>query len=910
MISTNFLIKKFTTPPFTILIVKNLIKVLFLSLISFSTLASKDRLNLSKSNSIRQDTSIIGKGYVMQIWDNSNGLPQNAIYALEKDNSGFLWMATEEGLVRLDGTFPKVFDQEGYPEMLEHTYYSFFKTQSGIWAAANKSIALLDKNIIQVIDCSQITEDNWIMGISENEEGDLLIGTQKGKIHVWKNDTFSPLDFWNNQSLRDIQSIFKIYKNKMLVGTSQGLYEIDLKLKRSNLVSSKRFSVSKIFGNPSAIYISSPESGIFKLGENYELEKILSYEDYKDINPISLTLDSENRIWAGSLEMGLILVENGKVIRFSYPELKNYAIRKIIKEKDNLYLGTLGRGLALVKPSKVSQVNFEMLEEKNIKAIYQAVDSSIWVGTRSDGLYRIKSGNILSINVKGGLLQNGIITIGGREDKIFVGSTSGVSVIDLKSGKVSNTITHDDGLKSDYVYAVFKDSKNWLWILSRYGGMHYLDEKDILHKVDLPEKFANTNFVSILELKNKEILIGSMNQGIFRIEDGVYIENQTLPLTPGENIVYCIYEDKHEDLWLGTHGGMLLYANSKFKALKKSQGLKSQSVFSITDDQSEGIWISNNFGVQYIPNSELKRFKENTEKDFFISSILYNKNLGMPNSEANGLIFPAALKDLSGKIWIPTVEGIGIVDPSAISTIDQKTSNFQWDDLFVGNLKIPFGNKIEIPPGENTFRISFANIDFENPSQYSLFYRIEGKNAEWLPIKDQRQLIFNGLKKGKYNLEVKVLRYGILDAVHSLPIIINAYFFETVTFKVFLTVCLILLLYFLTKFYLNIKMKNDLEKLVNQKTAELSNANEKLKSALTEIESQNSTLKEISWNQSHLVRAPLTKAMGINQLLINYIKYTNIGKSREQLESELMETLKQLDQIVRDTHFKSENLKK
>ena len=65
----------------------------------------------------------------MESWDNTKGLPQNTIFAMDRDNFGFLWTATEEGLVRFDGKTLKVFSQESYPEMLEQTYYTFFKTK-------------------------------------------------------------------------------------------------------------------------------------------------------------------------------------------------------------------------------------------------------------------------------------------------------------------------------------------------------------------------------------------------------------------------------------------------------------------------------------------------------------------------------------------------------------------------------------------------------------------------------------------------------------------------------------------------------------------------------------------------------------------------------------------------------------
>ncbi|WP_332914636.1 triple tyrosine motif-containing protein [Algoriphagus boritolerans] len=82
------------------------------------------------------------------------------------------------------------------------------------------------------------------------------------------------------------------------------------------------------------------------------------------------------------------------------------------------------------------------------------------------------------------------------------------------------------------------------------------------------------------------------------------------------------------------------------------------------------------------------------------------------------------------------------------------------------------------------FQVSFSLIDFENPSQYSLYYRIGTDTDSWLPIRDQRQLTFNGLKPGKYNLEVRILRYGKLDQVKSLPIEVSASLTETTPFKI------------------------------------------------------------------------------------------------------------------------------
>ncbi|GAB3225999.1 hypothetical protein J0A67_08000 [Algoriphagus aestuariicola] len=882
----------------------------FFALLQLLILILGVQVALAQKDTFVPDSSGIAKDYVMEFWDNTMGLPQNAVFALEKDNSGYLWIATEEGLVRFDGGFPKVFDQENYPEMLEQTYYAFFKTPAGIWASSDRSIALLEKNIKKVIDCSEITEKTWIRSIVENGEGGLLIGNQKGQIHSWTDGVFSLLDFWKPSVKLEILGFFSLENSKLLVGTNRGLYELDLKSKQANLVSSIDFSAQKIFGTVGSIHVYSPDSGIFRLKEDYSLEQLLTYEQSKGINPSSLVLDSEGKIWAGSLEKGLILVENGIPRHLDYPELKTYSVRKIIKEDENLYLGTMGKGLALLKPARVKQLNSAVLKQKNIKAIFQASDSSVWIGTKSTGLYRVKSETTSSLTTAEGLLQNTVTTIGSSKGKIYSGSVAGITVIDMDSGKVIGKITQEDGLTSNYVYAVYEDSRDWLWILTRYGGIHYLDENGILRKVSLPETFSNTNFVSILELKDGQIAVGSMNGGLFRISSkGEFLQNQVLPLTPGEDVIYSIYEDEGEDLWFATHGGIVLLKDGEFKTLKKRNGLKSRSVYSITPDRSGGVWTSNNFGVQYFSKDELERFKSSAVKDFFIAGTLYDKGQGMPNSEANGLIFPAAIRDFSGKVWIPTVEGVGVIQPFTISENNLAQSGFVWDELQLGDQKIPIGERVVIPEGVRMFQVSFSLIDFENQAQYSLFYKIDNKKDLWQPIKGQRQLIFNGLKPGSYNLEVKILRNGKLEQHASLPIVVSASVTETTAFKVSFIVVLILLTIFFVKYYFNIKLKKKLEAMVSQRTSELRSTNEQLRDALGEIENQNSVLMDIAWNQSHLVRAPLTKAMGINQLLIKYPHYTEVGKSKEELEIELLETLKKLDQIVKETHAKSENLK-
>ncbi len=72
------------------------------------------------------------------------------------------------------------------------------------------------------------------------------------------------------------------------------------------------------------------------------------------------------------------------------------------------------------------------------------------------------------------------------------------------------------------------------------------------------------------------------------------------------------------------------------------------------------------------------------------------------------------------------------------------------------------------------------------------------------------------------------------------------------------------------------------------------------------IEIQNRTLKEISWIQSHVVRAPLARLMGLVNLLEN--EYFNSNPELIGFLSHIKNSSFELDTIIRDISKKSESI--
>lgn len=72
-----------------------------------------------------------------------------------------------------------------------------------------------------------------------------------------------------------------------------------------------------------------------------------------------------------------------------------------------------------------------------------------------------------------------------------------------------------------------------------------------------------------------------------------------------------------------------------------------------------------------------------------------------------------------------------------------------------------------------------------------------------------------------------------------------------------------------------------------------------LESLLKDLENQNNVLKDVAWVQSHELRGPLSKILGMVDVVKNYENFDSIGMDKDQLLDEIDSSAKNLDRIIR-----------
>jgi ligand-binding sensor domain-containing protein len=129
--------------------------------------------DLSPEKPIRQ--------YARTIWEASAGLPQNSVQALLQTRDGYVWLGTEEGLVRFDGERFEVFNRSTTPELPGRDVKALFEAKDGsLWIGIVGGVARLKDGRFTGYTLATGLAHDWILAVTTDRAGRVWLGTSGG----------------------------------------------------------------------------------------------------------------------------------------------------------------------------------------------------------------------------------------------------------------------------------------------------------------------------------------------------------------------------------------------------------------------------------------------------------------------------------------------------------------------------------------------------------------------------------------------------------------------------------------------------------------------------------------------------------------------------------------------------------
>jgi ligand-binding sensor domain-containing protein/two-component sensor histidine kinase len=747
-------------------------------------------------------TNSIGR-YSVRIWQSDDGLPHNSVWAITQGAHGYLWVGTQQGLVRFDGLRFVGLDEAAPPELKRGWITALCVTpDESLWIGCEGyGVARMKGGTFTHFGEAEGLPSLHISALVPSHDGSVWIGTEGGitRYKDGKLTTFTDKSGLGNNS---VKAICEDHEGKIRVATSRGLSSIN----GDGNISTINFGTNAVpntlkgvcedaEGN---IWVSSNE-GVTRHSDTgrsfYSQNKGLP-----DRKSTALYHDRSDRVWVGTYS-GLACLVNGEVVAKPMNEAGFGDLVYTIYEdrEENLWVGARD-GLYRLTPARFTTYTAqEGLSCNNAMSVMEDRHGAIWIATWGGGLDEMKDGKIRVYGITNSLTHDSVLSLHeGRDGGIWVGMDFDGGVNLLKEER-TNSFPRN-GAIGQVVHALYEDRDGSLWIGTKFGLNILKGGKLTTYTT---AKGLAGNVVMVIYKNNKGRFWLGTDGGLSEWNRGKFKNFTTHDGLPN-NSVNTIHEDSEHALWIGTKGGLSRFKDGKFTSYTSKQGLFSDEIYEVLEDDFGNFWMSCRAGIFRVNKKDFEAVDRGALKS--VTSTVFGKADGLVSVQCNGVAKPAGWKSKDGRLWFPTIRGVVAVD-SRIKMNDQPPPIRIEEVIADGKVqKLTSGSSgqnptefvpIKIAPGRGELEIHYAALSLQAPEKNRFEYMLANVDPNWMDAKTRREAFYNNLDPGSYRFYVRGCNNdGVWnEAGIVLPIVLLPHFWQTWWFKLMIPLAVGLLLF-------------------------------------------------------------------------------------------------------------------
>lgn len=696
--------------------------------------------------------------YVHDVWQAKDGLPQNAVQAIVQTRDGYLWLGTQAGLARFDGVRFVVFDKSNTAAMRSDNVRALLEDrEGGLWIGTyGGGLLRLKDGRFEPWTAREGLDHDVIYTLYQDRQGEIWIGTGGGGLYRLRNGRFTALTTKDGLSDNRAYAICEDREGSLWVATyGGGLNRLrDGRFtrygKREGLASD---ILSALYedrrGN---LWVGTYGGGLaVRRGERFVT--YTTRDGLPDDSVFSLLEDRDGSLWIGTYNGGLARLADGEFSTYREKDglSSDYLLWRIFEDREgSLWVGTAGGGLNRFRDGAFATYGTpEGLSGNVAWSVHEGKAGEIWVGTEGAGANRLQGGKVTVFRKANGLPSDAVDGVYvDRQGSVWF-ATWGAGIARLANG-VFTTYTTRDGLPSLMTMGFFEDRAGRLWV-NAYGGGFVRFESDgrlvPMAAPGAPAAWANRTF----EDRQGSLWIGTNGSGLYRLRDGqwtIFSEKDGL----GSGVVLGLYEDPSGSLWIGTRGGGLSrLRDGKLTTYTSRDGLPSDTIGDIVDDLLGYLWMSSPKGVVRVSRKELDAFVPGSKPPLGLR--LFDVSDGMRDSQCNAGAQPSAWRSRDGRIWFPTVKGVGVVDPSDLKP-NPVAPAVRIEEVVADGRPLSTETALALPAGTQRVEFRYTALSLRNPDRVRFRQMLVGFDRGWVDAGTRRTSSYTNLPAGDHELRI------------------------------------------------------------------------------------------------------------------------------------------------------------
>lgn len=682
---------------------------------------------------------------------------QVKINTLFKNNQGYLYAGTDNGLYKFDGIkYTRInFNNAEFND----TVTAIFQDRGNkMWIGFRSGrIANVINNKLQYFNPEEGTPQKKITSFLQDSEGNLWFSTQGEGVYCLKQKRLYLVNADDGLSDNNVSKIILADNDEILAGTDQGI----------NICT-------------------------FKNGKK-TISVIGTQEGLPDYIVTEIIKAGKNAFWIGLQDKGFCLYDrsNNKItIPKAAEEWKPGQINAMLQAQDILWIATQNNGFYKYTPhtNSLSKVP-ESEVGNNINALLEDNQGNLWLSSAGIGLVRSPGESLKLIPIPGSPPFEHIHTIlCDRNGNIWLTNKANELIkFSAKNGSSSEQKLHLNGIteKTD-ITSLFEDLYGNIWVGSMGKGIYIVNPKTFKYRV-LTENnlFINSSILSINGKENTVFcssLSGAMvvellpeNKDIFNSYRFTNYDNKST----GTNYIYSIFKDSRGRILFATDGkGLTMLRDDRFTYYNDLEKIKDNRIYSITEDRKGNIWFSTsnagiykfdgkafvNFGInEGISNLNISVLKTDNAGNIIVvhktgldildpetGNISYIGS-GQGLSEINAQDIGAVTNDTAGNIMLSTVAGI-LTYSSQPNAVQRPVTLIESVQLFLKDINDTTWHVFS--HDENNFTFNYTGLYYTDPEKVFYKYKLEGFDTNWV-ITNDRTKNFPKLGPGRYSFRIQ-----------------------------------------------------------------------------------------------------------------------------------------------------------
>jgi two-component sensor histidine kinase/ligand-binding sensor domain-containing protein len=778
----------------------------------------------------------------------NDGLPQAQVHDVAQTSDGYIWMSTYGGgLVKFDGSnFFNYTTEDGLKSnTVEHVLVD---SKDKIWVTtADGGVTTFEGDSL-VDPIKNDTLNNYdFTGLAELSDGRKWFGTYKGGVFIYNGQSLSRLTKKDGLLNNTVWGFFEDRQGKIWMGTNQGISIYDENsfknyTKKDGLSGQKIYQIIEMRNGEKWM---ATNNGI-SVWDGKEFTTIKEVNG-KELGAVfNLLQASDGDIWIATQNNGIFVQKDDGAVHYTTNNglSSNYAYELFEDANNNIWISTDENGVNIYQDRGFTFYDrMTGLSSTRIFSVYKDQDDILWMGT-GKGLESFDGQTFTEHSLPKDYEPKYIWDITGlpNGDKLLAMPDYTLMRFD---GETYSSFSEAYGLEELYVYDLYLDSENGLWISSGNGLYHINLETKKVERYSEEDGLPSEEVYYVFEETDGTKWIGtSYGLSVF---DGENFENFRVRDGLADNQINYITKSSSGNIWLATGGGVSMFKpakNNKPLAIQnfdKSDGMKLVNTHFIWFDEEGYLWQGTNGGLQMLDVPTFRQTGNLSVTHYPLS----NTGIGR---EFN---FQSLSTDLPNEVWFGSMEGLVNLNPNKntrklnkpilnITSISVNGVPVNWsnyiDSLNYHNGKVEFPN-ITFPSGDNTYEFSFKGKSYLNPTNVSYRYKLKGFDKEWRPTTTNNSAVYTNLSPGNYSFVVQANNSGsnFKEAITTYDFSIAYPFWHTYWFYTLLLLATAGMIYGYIRIRIGYLEKNRLQELVDEQTHELKVALEEKEVLIKEI---------------------------------------------------------------------------